>query len=47
MFHLGWFLGNGFGIQEWNIAGGDGPYTGTNVHDWMKPSLYIDLAQAL
>jgi len=47
MFHLGWFLGNGFGIQEWNIAAGDGPYTGTNAEDWMKPDLYIDLAKAL
>ncbi|WP_159500621.1 NtaA/DmoA family FMN-dependent monooxygenase [Microbacterium sp. 18062] len=47
MFHLGWFLGNGFGIQEWNIAAGDGAYTSTNATDWMKPDLYIDLARSL
>ncbi|WP_159501233.1 NtaA/DmoA family FMN-dependent monooxygenase [Microbacterium sp. 18062] len=47
MFHLGWFLGNGFGIQEWSAHNGHGPWTGTNVVDWMKPDLYIDLAQNL
>jgi long-chain alkane monooxygenase len=47
MFHLGWFLGNGFGIQAWSPTNGDGPWTGTNVTDWMKPDIYIDLAQSL
>jgi FMN-dependent oxidoreductase (nitrilotriacetate monooxygenase family) len=47
MFHLGWFLGNGFGIQEWSPANGNGPWVGTNVTDWMKPDIYIDLAQSL
>jgi long-chain alkane monooxygenase len=47
MFHLGWFLGNGFGIQAWSETNGDGPWTGTNVTDWMKPDIYIDLAKNL
>ncbi|ALE72975.1 FMNH2-dependent monooxygenase [Pseudonocardia sp. EC080610-09] len=46
MFHLGWFLGNGFGIQPWNPAA-DGPWTGSNHLDWMKPDLYVDLAASL
>jgi long-chain alkane monooxygenase len=46
MFHLGWFLGNGFGIQPWNPAA-DGPWTGTNHLDWMKPDLYVDMADSL
>ncbi|MEV1295065.1 NtaA/DmoA family FMN-dependent monooxygenase [Pseudonocardia sp. NPDC049635] len=46
MFHLGWFLGNGFGIQPWNPAA-DGPFTGTNHLDWCKPDLYVDLTDAL
>ncbi|MBF4481125.1 FMN-dependent oxidoreductase, nitrilotriacetate monooxygenase family [Rhodococcus rhodochrous J3] len=47
MFHLGWFLGSGFGIQPWNPAGGDGVYTGANMRNWMKPDLYVDLAASL
>jgi FMN-dependent oxidoreductase (nitrilotriacetate monooxygenase family) len=47
MFHLGWFLGNGFGIQDWNVAAGHGPWTGTNVRDWMHPDFYVDLASSL
>ncbi|OZD11021.1 FMNH2-dependent monooxygenase [Rhodococcus sp. 06-156-3C] len=47
MFHLGWFLGNGFGIQAWNPAGGDGPFVGSNMRDWMKPDIYVDLAASL
>ena len=46
MFHLGWFLGNGYGIQPW-APGTDGPWTGTNATDWMKPDLYVDLARSL
>lgn len=45
MFHIGWFLGNGFGIQPWSQTNGDGPWVGSNVNDWMKPDIYIDLAQ--
>jgi FMN-dependent oxidoreductase (nitrilotriacetate monooxygenase family) len=47
VYHLAWFLGTGFGIQAWNQKDGDGPFTGSNVHDWMKPDLYIDLARSL
>jgi long-chain alkane monooxygenase len=47
MFHLGWFLGAGFGIQPWSARNGDGPWVGSNMTDWMKPDLYIDLAQGL
>ncbi|RKR73021.1 NtaA/DmoA family FMN-dependent monooxygenase [Frondihabitans australicus] len=47
MFHLGWFLGSGFGIQPWSATNGDGPWAGSNVHDWMKPDIYIDLAKNL
>lgn len=47
MFHLGWFLGNGFGIQPWSERHGDGPWVGSNAHDWMKPDIYIDLATSM
>src|ERR1700712_356297 len=47
MIHLGWFLGNGFGIQPWNEKGGDGPWVGSNVTDWMKPDIYVDLATSM
>jgi long-chain alkane monooxygenase len=46
MFHMGWFLGSGFGIQPWNPAV-DGRWTGTNVDDWTKPGIYVDLANSL
>ncbi|RKR73438.1 NtaA/DmoA family FMN-dependent monooxygenase [Frondihabitans australicus] len=42
MFHLGWFLGNGFGIQPWH-----GTYAGTSMTDWTKPDLYRDLTSSL
>lgn len=42
MFHLGWFLGNGFGVQAWNQE-----WAGTGAHDWMLPDQYIDLAKAI
>lgn len=47
MFHLGWFLGNGFGIQNWSPALGHGNFVGNNAHDWTKPDLYIDMVQSL
>jgi FMN-dependent oxidoreductase (nitrilotriacetate monooxygenase family) len=43
MFHLGWFLGSGFGIQPW--AGE--PWAGTNGWDWMQPGFYVDMATSL
>ena len=42
MFHLGWFLGNGFGIQPWH-----GTYAGSGMTDWTKPDLYRDLTSSL
>lgn len=45
-YRLAWFLGAGFGIQPWNPAS-DGPWTGSNAQDWMKPDLYVDLTSAL
>lgn len=42
MFHLGWFLGQGFGIQPWR-----GPFDGEAARDWMKPQRYVELAAAL
>lgn len=47
MFHLGWFLGAGFGIQAWSEANGDGPWTGANMTDWFRPDIYRDLASSL
>lgn len=42
MFHLGWFLGDGFGIHPWYQ-----PWAGNNGRDWMKPRIYTDLACSL
>ncbi|PRY11193.1 NtaA/DmoA family FMN-dependent monooxygenase [Kineococcus rhizosphaerae] len=41
-FHLGWFLGAGFGVQSWNQ-----PWSGTGAQDWMLPDQYVDLAHSL
>ena len=38
MFHLGWFVGYGYGVQTWR-----GQWSGTGATDWMKPDTYIDL----
>ncbi len=40
-FHLGWFLGNSFGVHGWNQ-----PWDGTAGEDWTQPDLHIDLARA-
>ena len=42
MFHLGWFLGDSYGIHPWK-----GPWNGHNTHEWMKPGLYVDLTTSL
>lgn len=42
MFHLGWFLGNGFGVQAWNSE-----WAGTGATDWMMPDQYVDLARSI
>jgi long-chain alkane monooxygenase len=47
MFHLGWFLGNGYGIQPWNRNGRGGVWNGTNGREWMKPDLYVDLSRSM
>lgn len=41
-FHLGWFIGNSFGVHGWNQ-----PWTGRSARDWAKPDLQIDVAQAI
>ena len=41
-FHLGWFLGNSFGVHGWNQ-----PWGGTGGQDWTQPDLQIELAKAL
>jgi FMN-dependent oxidoreductase (nitrilotriacetate monooxygenase family) len=46
MYHLGWFLGNGFGIQSWDGIL-DIPFAGSNLTDWTKPDLYVDMASSL
>lgn len=40
-FHLGWFLGNSFGVHGWNQQWG-----GAGGEDWTQPDLHIDLARA-
>jgi long-chain alkane monooxygenase len=40
-FHLGWFLGNSYGVHGWKL-----PWGGTDPQDWTKPDLHIDLARA-
>jgi FMN-dependent oxidoreductase (nitrilotriacetate monooxygenase family) len=40
--HLGWFLGNSFGVHGWNQ-----PWAGTNPQDWAQPDLHIELAKSL
>ena len=42
MFHLGWFLGDSYGIHPWR-----GPWSGNVRREWMKPGMYVDLATAL
>jgi FMN-dependent oxidoreductase (nitrilotriacetate monooxygenase family) len=42
MFHLGWFLKGGIGVQGWSTG-----WTGAIATSWMKPDLYIDMARAL
>ncbi len=42
MFHMGWFLGMGFGTYGW----GD-PWSGNAVSDLANPSLFVEVAIAL
>lgn len=41
-FHLGWFLGNSFGVHGWNQ-----PWGGLPGRDWSQPDLHIEMARAL
>jgi long-chain alkane monooxygenase len=41
-FHLGWFLGNSYGVHGWNQ-----PWGGADARDWTQPDLHIELAKAL
>lgn len=41
-FHIGWFLGNSFGVHGWNQ-----PWGGTNGRDWAQPDMHVDMARAL
>jgi FMN-dependent oxidoreductase (nitrilotriacetate monooxygenase family) len=41
-FHLGWFLGGGFGVHGWMNQ-----WAGNVAQDWMKPGLILDLARAM
>jgi FMN-dependent oxidoreductase (nitrilotriacetate monooxygenase family) len=43
MFHVGWFLTNGMGVQGWGSSEADT----TCLVNWMLPDLYIDLAKSL
>ncbi|GAA1855158.1 NtaA/DmoA family FMN-dependent monooxygenase [Pseudonocardia ailaonensis] len=42
MFRLGWFLGNGFGMQPWY-----GDWAGRSMTHWTQPDLYVDLTTSL
>jgi FMN-dependent oxidoreductase (nitrilotriacetate monooxygenase family) len=42
MFHMGWFVGVGYGVHGWNQ-----PWSGEIAANWTKPDLYVDLARSL
>ena len=42
MFHLGWFVGYGYGVQSWNET-----WSGRGGTEWVRPDLYVDTAKAL
>jgi FMN-dependent oxidoreductase (nitrilotriacetate monooxygenase family) len=42
MFHMGWFLGTGFGVYGWNQR-----WSGNAGKDVAKPDLFIDAARSL
>lgn len=41
-FHLGWFLGNSFGVHGWGQ-----PWGGTSARDWAGGALQVEMARAL
>src|ERR1700692_2307808 len=42
MFHMGWFLGLGFGVYGWN-----GMWSGNVGADVARPGLFVDMATSL
>jgi FMN-dependent oxidoreductase (nitrilotriacetate monooxygenase family) len=42
VFHLGWFVGFGFGVQSFGRT-----WTGVDARDWMKPDLHVDLVRSM
>jgi FMN-dependent oxidoreductase (nitrilotriacetate monooxygenase family) len=42
MFHMGWFLGTGFGVYQWN-----GQWSGNATQDVGRPGLFVDMAVSL
>ncbi|MCF7550008.1 NtaA/DmoA family FMN-dependent monooxygenase [Pseudonocardia sp. WMMC193] len=42
MFHMGWFLGTGFGVYQWN-----GLWSGNATQDVGRPGLFVDMAVSL
>ncbi len=42
MFHLGWFLKAGFGVQGWGAK-----WSGAIGTEWMRPRFYVEMAASL
>jgi FMN-dependent oxidoreductase (nitrilotriacetate monooxygenase family) len=42
MFHMGWFLKAGFGVQGWGAE-----WSGAIADEWMQPEIYIEMARSL
>ena len=42
MFHMGWFVAQGYGVHGWGQ-----PWSGSIASDWMKPDIYVDLGRSL
>ena len=42
MFHMGWFLGTGFGVYGWNSE-----WAGNVTQDVGNPDLFVYMAQSL
>ena len=41
-FHLAWFVSKGYGPKAWRM-----PWGGPNPASWVKPDLFVALAQSL
>ena len=42
MFHLGWFVGSGYGLNSWGLN-----WAGSYARDWTRLDFHIDLAGSL